>query len=311
MKFIAWGLAAVIALAWWVQAYLPERDAYTLALTYFALPQGWLALALVVLAVSLWRGGRWAVLGSFVALALAFVLLGGVWSSPPRQAGGGAALRLLTYNVEGGRGDLGEVARTLRALKPDVMCLQEVYRTHMDVLGTLAPLLPDYQLLPSREVAILTRLKAHDVRDLALPVTDRRFVVAELTWHGQPFTLLNAHFTTVETKGGAGTIQRTAEDRRVTLGRLLDIAGETSGPFIACGDFNTPTRGAVYAGLESHFANAFEQAGRGFGYTYPNTFPLVRIDHVWLRGARALSARVLNVKGSDHRPLLVDLELER
>ncbi len=308
MKWVAWGLAAVIALAWWVQSFAPERNAYTLTLTYFALPQVWLAPALLVLALSLWRRDRWALIGSGVSLALSLVLLSPAWSWLRRADG--APLRLLTYNVASLRGDPAEIARTVRAANPDVVCLQEVNRVSVDVLGTLSPLLPGYQVVPSREVAILTRLPAQNVRDLYLPVTDRRFVVANFSWRGQPFTLLNAHFTTVE-RGSRQKMERTAEDRRVTLGRLLELAGESAGPFIACGDFNTPTRGAVYAGLKQHFANAFEEAGRGFGYTFPAKFPLVRIDHVWLRGARALNARVLNVRGSDHRPLLVDLELER
>jgi vancomycin resistance protein VanJ len=47
--------------------------------------------------------------------------------------------------------------------------------------------------------------------------------------------------------------------------------------------------------------------GGGFGFTWPAQAPVVRIDHVFVRGLDTTSTEVLPANGSDHRGLRVGL----
>jgi endonuclease/exonuclease/phosphatase (EEP) superfamily protein YafD len=61
--------------------------------------------------------------------------------------------------------------------------------------------------------------------------------------------------------------------------------------------------------------DAWEVAGRGFGFTWPNgVFPLppIRLDHVFVsRELAVVGARVGEGSGSDHRPVIVEISRRR
>ena len=220
-------------------------------------------------------------------------------SSPP-------TFRLMTYNLARGAGGVAALAGTIAQLHPDVVCLQETNGLRPGLMRDLERHLPGYVAARSREVAILSRFPMTHIQDQALPDTTRRLLSATLNVRGRSVTLLNLHFTTVLLRGG----WRGARERRdAQLRAVLHEAHVARGTLIACGDFNTPPRGHVHAALDATFDNAFEAAGTGFGYTFPARMPLVRIDHVWLRDARAAAAFVPDARASDHRPLVVDLTL--
>ena len=187
-----------------------------------------------------------------------------------------------------------------------MICLQETNGLQSGLFPELTARLPGYTAVRSREVAILTRFPVLASHETALPGTGRRLLSAALNIHGERVTVLAVHFTTVLLRGGWAAARNR---REAQLRAVLGEAQETTGPFLACGDFNTPAHGQVYAALKQQFGNAFEEAGSGSGYTFPARFPLVRIDHVWLRGAHATSARVPVSRASDHRPLVVDVAL--
>ena len=290
---------------------------------YRNLYQFWLPPAVLLLAVSVWRRAGRAVLGSLLMVSVNVWLLGWHWAAWSGAAWSGAAwqaqaahpgtpnFRLMTYNVA--RGGAGEraagqsaaeaLAAAVLAQRPDVICLQEINGLQPTLFPELLRRLPGYTAVPSREVAILTRFPVLERQETALPGTGRRLLSAALKVQGVRVTVLNAHFTTIPLRGG-WTAARDARDAQ--LRALLGAAQTTPGPLLACGDFNTPAHGRVYGELKRHFANAFEQAGSGFGYTFPASFPLVRIDHVWLRGAHATRGAVPESRASDHRPLVVD-----
>ena len=128
-----------------------------------------------------------------------------------------------------------------------------------------------------------------------------------------PVRLGNLHLETVR-KGleryGSGDfgrfegnlVVREAESRRAREWmRTQDVE-------IVAGDFNMPVESRIYREAWGDLTNAFDEAGRGFGYTRYNGWIRVRIDHV-LHGDRwaTRAARVLPDAGSDHRPVLAEL----
>lgn len=81
-------------------------------------------------------------------------------------------------------------------------------------------------------------------------------------------------------------------------------------PSIIGGDFNAPAGDAVFRELEPEFTNAFDAVGSGWGNTFPNHSPMLRIDHVYandqLKPIRAMTVETVN---SDHRMVVVDYQL--
>lgn len=301
----AWVWAGVVGAVVVSNAVLAERTAPTLVLAYYVLPPVWVgASLLVLLTVALGRRRR-ALPGALAALVLSLLMLD---LQLPKAVDGDADLRLVTYNVaRGGRGSEVDLAAALRDADADVACLQETNGLKPGFLTRLAARLPGYAVVPGGEVAVLTRLPVLKARVHPLPDTTRRLLEVRLDANGRPLTVVDAHFTTVLLRGD---LARTRDRRESQLDALLDLAARTPDPFVACGDFNTHRAGLVYARLRGALGNAYEEAGSGFGATFPAAFPLVRIDHVWLRGARAVRARVGEGRASDHLPLAVDLRFD-
>ncbi|WP_031527661.1 endonuclease/exonuclease/phosphatase family protein [Dyadobacter crusticola] len=77
-------------------------------------------------------------------------------------------------------------------------------------------------------------------------------------------------------------------------------------PVLICGDFNEIPYGYVYGELRRDFANAFEEKGTGFGFTFNHIPYFIRIDHQFYDSKKL---DLLNftthrdVKYSDHYPI--------
>jgi exonuclease III len=60
---------------------------------------------------------------------------------------------------------------------------------------------------------------------------------------------------------------------------LLDHIDACAFPVLIVGDFNDVPYSYNYTKLTRKFRNSFEEAGRGFGFTYNGKIPFLRIDH--------------------------------
>jgi vancomycin resistance protein VanJ len=70
---------------------------------------------------------------------------------------------------------------------------------------------------------------------------------------------------------------------------------------ILAGDFNLPALSHIVRDNLGDLDDAFANAGRGFGYTYPTKLPFLRIDRIFTgHGLRAVEVEVGNARASDH-----------
>lgn len=97
--------------------------------------------------------------------------------------------------------------------------------------------------------------------------------------------------------------------RRVELRRLAEfVAREADGaPLILGGDFNTPPDHTITEAISGIANDAYARAGRGWGPTAINNYPMVRIDQIWASDkyepVNSFSKKTLH---SDHRMALAD-----
>ncbi|MFG2983627.1 endonuclease/exonuclease/phosphatase family protein [Streptomyces sp. NPDC048258] len=243
-------------------------------------------------------------------------------------------VRVVSYNIHAGAGadgvfDLDRQAAALRALRADVIGLQEVdvrwgaRSRWLDMarelggrLGMRASFAPIYRI-GGREfgVAVLsgfrvlgtanhriTRLSTQDPgpgrpRPAPAPALAPGFGEVVLRVRDVPLRVFVTHLD--HRADPSVRTAQVAETRR--------IMRRAPGPKILLGDFNAPPSAPELAPLWRELTDA--DPG---GFTYPAREPVERIDFVAVSaGVRVHAAAVAGTLASDHRPVVADLRLER
>lgn len=113
--------------------------------------------------------------------------------------------------------------------------------------------------------------------------------------------------------GDLDGLRRQIAWRREQIRLTADVlrGDSQSVPILAAGDFNTPADSPSLEPARRSFRFAFEEAGWGYGWTWPSQSPYLRLEHIlgdprW----RFSSAWVGPDLGSDHRPLIADAVLK-
>ena len=307
----------VLLAAWAIEAQVAEQNWMATLLTY--LPQWPWALPLPFLFVAaLYRRNLGGVVCCASAAAVIVFPLNNFNIAPPRTTAH-ADVRLMTFNIHGGRQGVDLVAAAIRAAKPDVVCLQEALAEEgsVDPVPALRLALPRCTFARAGGIVVVSRFPvgAITVRRYTDGRIWRKALDVRLKVNGRVMRVLAVHFITgrLKLKGSIPSIWLDSGETRIAQADdVLTWVRETDLPTIVAGDFNTPARGFAYARLRSGLRSAFEDAGSGFGWTYPASHPMLRIDHVFTaNGVLALKANVGPAGASDHRPLICDLVVGR
>ena len=239
-------------------------------------------------------------------------------------------LRVMTFNIRAGNGDLDGIARVVRNAAPDVVGLQEVdvhfspRSRFVDQANYLAgsldmhvrfahiyELAPDSAGGPPREygVAMLSRHPVVEFRNHALhrlstveeePAPQPRpgFLEATLDVNGAHIRFFNTH---LDYRGDPALRTQQVEE-------TLEIIGRTGMPTLLVGDLNARPDAAELQPLFDLFNDSWERPEPG--YTFPADAPDRRIDYILHSGHfRVRHAEVLATTASDHRPVIADLLL--
>jgi len=259
--------------------------------------------------------------------------------SPARSGGRAAvperALRVMTYNIEAGNGNLDRTAETIRGSAAQIVALQEVdvhwaERSRFDdqatlladALGMHVRFAPIYQFpandstKPPREYGIallskfpivswinhpLTRLSTQQSAAVpaAVPAPMPGFLEATIDFRGTRIRVFNTHLD----------YRADPQVRRQQVAEMLSFVGNPSMPTVLLGDLNAPPKALELQPLLGRLRDSWPSAA-GPGFTYPASEPVRRIDYV-LTSPHFLvrAARVPVTLASDHRPVIVDLEL--
>jgi vancomycin resistance protein VanJ len=237
----------------------------------------------------------------------------------------GMPVRVVTFNVEGGRVVATELPLLLEAWQPDVVLFQECgeelaaatehmagwHAHHANQLCTLSR-------FPIASAEPMDRTALERVKQGGAGVGGAGYVVRyTLATPSGTIGLANLHLETPR-KGFeglmAGDMERlplNTELRDIESSRARRWVDGVRAPTIVAGDFNTPVESRIFQQHWGNLVDAFSQAGTGLGVTKYNGWIRIRIDHVLADRAwwRVANARVGDDFGSDHRPLIVDLVL--
>jgi len=243
----------------------------------------------------------------------------------------GIPLRVMTYNIRSGNGNLDATAAAIRAQSPDVVALQEVdvhwaersgfadQATALgEKLGMQARFANIYSLpgtaanAPSREfgVALLSRYPI---------VAFRNDTIARLSTQVQnpiPSPAPGLLDATLDVQGHRVRVFTTHLDYRKDpsvrvqqVREMLGFIGDLDTPTLVFGDLNATPDAPELQPLLARLRDAWSGAATA-GFTYPSDVPRERIDYVLVSPQFTVrSVRVPETQASDHRPVVAELVL--
>ena len=224
------------------------------------------------------------------------------WAFIPRGSTTYTEFKIVSLNCAGGDPKAAEEAAAIGA---EVILLQET--PGLDSLKAIQKSLgADWTVINGPDGSILTRGPA---RRIPLPIGTPNFVAAE--WDGTLVVSLRLQPPIFRLDYWSPDCwrdyARNRESRMAELREVMDWVRANKGnrDLIIGGDFNTPPDRHMMESLQSMATDTFADAGIGWGATAINSFPMVRIDQIWVGGNIVPgSARAKTVEHSDHRMVI-------
>lgn len=319
---------AVAVLAWVIAAFLIGHrflpDSVGLAsLLETWLP--WLAVpaALLLIAAIAARSLR-AVFATLVATA---VWLGGYGPELfPRGDPIPANLRVVSEDVNASSVELGGVSQLAPNQHADIVALQHLPPALAASSATRNLDVAYGYHVTQYEFGVWSRYPIADAKAVDLATTTAASAGNSSLVAAVPHVVVGALRVTVTTPEGALVLyvvhipqpvlgdQGFAKVRDEAVARLVKTIAADKAPKLAIvGDINVAQTDRRFSDLSSGLGltSAQAAAGRGFGFTWPAEFPVVRLDDLLLRGGTPVRSVVLPALsgGKSHLPIEIDLHL--
>ncbi|MEV0117753.1 endonuclease/exonuclease/phosphatase family protein [Streptomyces sp. NPDC050844] len=230
---------------------------------------------------------------------------GGLITTKSSGAGRGD-LTVATHNVNAENADPAGTARDVAASGADVVALEELTA----------------DAVPTYEKALAGTYKYHSVQGTVglwskYPLTGTKPVDIKLGWTRAMRTTVNspkgevavyvAHLPSVRVKLDAGFTANQRDASADALGEA--IADEQVSKVVLLGDLNGTMNDRALNAVTSQLRSTQGAAGDGFGFSWPASFPMARIDQIMVKGVEPVSSWTLPETGSDHLPIAARVEL--
>ncbi|MFD7440819.1 endonuclease/exonuclease/phosphatase family protein [Streptomyces sp. NPDC059909] len=294
--------AVVLALLMIFHAEIPNRVGNLGSLTETFLP--WLGVFVPVLLVcGLVRRSATALIALLVPAVVWLNLFGGLLTD---KTGGGGDLTVATHNVNADNTDPEGTARQVAESGADVVALEELKA----------------DAVPAYEKALASVYRYHSVRGTVglwskYPMSDTRNVDIRLGWvramrstvttPAGEVAVYVAHLPSVRVKLNAGFTANQRDESADALGEA--IAGDGVRSVILLGDLNGTMNDRALNAVTSQMRSTQGAAGDGFGFSWPASFPMARIDQIMVRGVEPVSSWTLPRTASDHLPIAARVKL--
>lgn len=264
----------------------------------------WVGVAIPILAVA-------AIVRRSATAGVALLIPTVIWAlmyghlMVPGKSGGEYDLRVLSHNVDAANKDPKTTARDLLSADADVVALEEI--TTADLKIYKAEFAKTYPHVVSRgTVALWSKYPVEESEAIDVGFAWTRALRAEVATPEGKVAVYVAHLASVRV-GANGFTSGQRNDTIKQLGQ--QIAQEKVAGVIVMGDFNGTANDRSLAPLTAGLRSAQGAAGHGFGFTWPASFPMARIDHIMVRGVTPTKAWVMESTGSDHLPVVAEIRI--
>ncbi|MFF5299870.1 endonuclease/exonuclease/phosphatase family protein [Streptomyces sp. NPDC013161] len=297
-------LAILLSLVMLLHSHIPNRIGNLGSLTETFLP--WFGLAIpVLLVLGLVRKSATALIAVLLPTVVWLNLFGGLLLSD--KTGTGGDLTVATHNVNAENPDPSGTARDVAASGADIVALEELTAS----------------AVPTYEKALASTYKYHSVQGTVglwskYPMSGIKAVDIKLGWtramratvatpEGQ-IAVYVAHLPSVRVKLEAGFTARQRDTSADALGEA--IAAEPLKRKILLGDLNGTMNDRSLNAVTSQMRSTQGAAGSGFGFSWPASFPMARIDQIMVQGVEPVTSWTLPKTGSDHLPIAARVNLD-
>ncbi|WP_435866712.1 endonuclease/exonuclease/phosphatase family protein [Streptomyces yokosukanensis] len=296
-------LALLLALVMLLHSHIPNRVGNLGSLTETFLP--WLGFAIpVLLLLGLIRKSATALIAVLLPAIVWLNLFGGLLTD---KSGSGGDLMVATHNVNAENPDPAGTARSVASSGADVLALEEVPGSAVSVYEKALASTYKYHGVVGT-VGLWSKYPMTDVRAVDIRLGWNRAMRATVTTPKGPIAVYVAHMPSVRVKVEAGFTARQRDTSADALGEA--IAEEPLKQVVLLGDLNGTMNDRSLNAVTSQMRSTQGAAGSGFGFSWPASFPMARIDQIMVRGVEPESSWTLPRTGSDHLPVAARVKLD-
>ncbi|GAB3969251.1 endonuclease/exonuclease/phosphatase family protein [Streptomyces sparsus] len=300
-----WVLAALAVLTGGVMALhsrVPNTIGNLGSLLETFLP--WAGLVIVgLLLLAVLRRSVVALAALLVPLLVWANLFGGLLTDK-KESGGD--LVLVAHNVDADNPDPAGTARKLSESGADVMALEELPSGSVDVYErALAGTYPYHAV--EGTVGVWSKYPLSASAPVDIKIGWIRALRTTVAAPGGDLAVYVAHLPSVRVKFRAGFTAHQRDDAAEQLGEA--IAGDPTDRVALLGDLNGTMNDRALAPVTAQMRSTQGAAGAGFGFSWPASFPLARIDQIMVKGVEPMSSWTLPATGSDHLPVAASVRM--
>lgn len=289
-------LALLLALVMLLHARIPNRFGNLGSLIETFLP--WLGVFVpLLLLLAVVRRSATALIALVLPAVVWLNLFGGLIGD---KTGGGGDLTVATHNVNADNVDPSGTAHDVAASGADVVALEELTESAVPVYEkALAATYPHHSVQGT--VGLWSRYPLSDVAAVDIKLGWVRAMRATVTTPEGPVGFYVAHLPSVRVKLQAGFTARQRDKSADALGEA--IAADPLSRKVLLGDLNGTMNDRSLNAVTSQMRSAQGAAGSGFGFTWPASFPMARIDQIMVTGVEPVTSWTLPRTSSDHLPV--------
>ncbi|MGW6400891.1 endonuclease/exonuclease/phosphatase family protein [Streptomyces sp. NPDC055134] len=297
-------LAVLVALVMLFHAQIPNTLGNLGSLTETFLP--WLGVFVpVLLVLAVVRKSVTALIAVLVPAVVWLNLFGGLLTD---KTAGGGDLTVATHNVNAENPDPTGTADAIAASGAQVVALEELTADAVPVYGkALAQTYPYHSVAGT--VGLWSKYPLSGTRPVDIQLGWTRAMRTTVATPQGDVAVFVAHLPSVRVKMHAGFTASQRDTSADALGEA--ISDETLGKVILLGDLNGTMNDRALNAVTSQMRSTQGAAGSGFGFSWPASFPMARIDQIMVKGVEPVTSWTLPETGSDHLPIAAKVDLTR
>ncbi|MEU2673374.1 endonuclease/exonuclease/phosphatase family protein [Streptomyces sp. NPDC007164] len=264
----------------------------------------WIAVFVpVLLVLGLVRRSATALIALLLPVVVWFNVFGGLLTD---KSGSGGDLTVATHNVNADNPDPTGTARQVAASGADVIALEELPSGKVATYeAALADRFPYHSVQGT--VGLWSKYPMSATRPVDIKMGWTRAMRSTVTTPKGEVAVYVAHLPSVRVKLHAGFTANQRDDSADALGEA--IADERLDKVILLGDLNGTMNDRSLNAVTAQMRSTQGAAGDGFGFSWPASFPMARIDQIMVKGIEPKSSWTLGATDSDHLPIVARVEL--
>lgn len=294
--------AVLLTLVMAFHAEIPNKIGNLGSLSETFLP--WFGVLIPLLfALALWRRSATALIAVVLPVTVWLNLFGGLLFD---KSGSGGDLTVATHNVNADNPDPAGTAREVAASGADVLALEELPGGKVDTYReALAATYPYHSVQGT--VGLWSKYPMSDTRPVDIQMGWTRAMRSTVATPKGPVAVYVAHLPSVRVKLNAGFTANQRDNSVDALGEAIKL--EPVERVVLLGDLNGTMNDRALNGVTAQMRSTQGAAGNGFGFSWPASFPMARIDQIMVRNVDPVSSWTLPATKSDHLPIAARVRL--